>query len=381
MKVPFSKPYFDNNDLDGIVNNIRTVLTSGWLTSGKNVEKLERQFAETVGTSHAVALNSCTAALHSTLLALDIGTGDEIIVPSDTFVATANVALYVGAKPVFADSDPCTFNISPEDVERKISKKTKAIIAVHLAGNPCDMKRLREIADDHRIALLEDCAHAHGSKTNGENCGSLGEAGGFSLYATKIVTAGEGGLVTTNDESIAGRVRRIRSHGRGGVGPVETTGIGFNYRLSDIHAVIGLSQLVHLAEFVEQRQQIARVYDRLLSHTKWAQPQVIKIGDTCPYYVYLLKLSLDAPIQRDDLAARLAAKGVGTSILYYPVHMQPYYRSLLKTDAKCPVAEELGRTTIALPMYNGISQEELEFVLNAWREISELPVKPIATVN
>jgi perosamine synthetase len=360
---------------------MRTVLTSGWLTSGKNVEALEKGFAETVGTRHAVALNSCTAALHAILLSLDMKPGDEVIVPSNTFVATANAALYTGAKPVFADSDRGTFNLSPEDVELKISDKTKAIIAVHLAGNPCDMKQLSEIAEDHQLSLVEDCAHAHGSKAQGKNCGSFGEASAFSLYATKIITAGEGGMVTTDDEKIAQRIRRIRTHGRGGIGPVETTGLGYNYRLSDIHAVIGLSQMKHLPDFIAQRQQIARSYNSFLSHTGWAKPQLVRAGDVCPYYVYLLKLAADAPFQRNELAAKLSEKGIGTSVLYYPVHTQPFYKSILDRDPKCPVAEELGKRTIALPLYNGMSKDELEFVKQKWREISESTVEQYASIN
>ncbi len=175
-RVPFAKPFFEAKDLDEILDSMRNVLTSGWLTSGKNVETLERQFAESVGTKEAVAVNSCTAALHASLLALDIKYGDEVIVPSDTFVATANAVLYVGATPIFADSDPNTFNISSTDVQQKISKRTKAIIAVHLGGNPCDMRDLSEIAQDHRLSLLEDCAHAHGAKFQGRNCGTFGVA-------------------------------------------------------------------------------------------------------------------------------------------------------------------------------------------------------------
>ncbi len=381
MKVPFSKPFFDSEDLDEILANMRTVLTSGWLTSGKNVEALEKGFAETVGTRRAVALNSCTAALHSILLSLDLKAGDEVVVPSDTFVATANAVLYTGAKPVFADSDPETFNLSPKDVELKISEKTRAIIAVHLAGNPCDMNQLSEIAQDHHLSLVEDCAHAHGSKAQGKNCGTFGEAGAFSLYATKIITAGEGGMVTTDDEKIAERIRRIRTHGRGGVGPVETTGLGYNYRLSDIHAVVGLSQLKRLQEFVSQRQKVAKFYDNFLSDTSWARPQLVRAGNVCPYYAYLVKLEKDAPLQRDELAAKLSEKGVGTSVLYYPVHTQPFYKRILDRDAKCPVAEELGRRTIALPMYNGMSKDELEFVKQEWREIFESTVEQYASIN
>ena len=380
-RVPFAKPFFEAKDLDEILDSMRNVLTSGWLTSGKNVEALERQFAESVGTKEAVAVNSCTAALHASLLALDIKYGDEVIVPSDTFVATANAVLYVGATPIFADSDPNTFNISSTDVQQKISKRTKAIIAVHLGGNPCDMRDLSEIAQDHRLSLLEDCAHAHGAKFQGRNCGTFGVAGAFSFYATKIMTAAEGGIVVTDDEKIAQRTRRIRSHGRGGYGPVETTELGYNFRMSDLHAVLGLNQMKHLPDFILQRQKIARSYDEFLSSTKWAKPQSVRIGNVCPYYAYLLRLTEEAPIQRDQLARKLGEKGVGTSVLYYPVHTQPFYRRILHKDPMCPAAEELGKRTIALPMYNGMSDDDLGFVKHAWQEISESMAGQYASIN
>ncbi len=360
---------------------MRQVLVSGWLTSGKNVETLENAFAEMVGTKTAVAVNSCTAGLHSILVANGIKTGDEVVVPTNTFVATANVVLYTGAKPVFADSDPDTFNISPEDVERKITKKTKAIMAVHLAGNPCDMKALAEIAQDHDVALLEDCAHAHGARSKGRNCGTFGKAAAFSFYATKIMTTGEGGIVTTDDEKMGQRLRRIRNHGRGGVGAVETTELGFNYRMPDIEAVIGLSQLKHLIDFVRKRQEIARSYDHFFSETKWARPQVVRQGDICPYYVYLVRLLDDAPISRDELTRKLGEKGVGTSVLYYPVHTQPFYKKILDKNPRCPVAAHLGKTTLALPMFNGMSSVELQYVENAWREACASGVEQYASLN
>ncbi len=380
-KVPFSKPSFSDADLNSILTDMRAVFASGWLTSGRNVEAFEKKFAERVGTKHALAVNSCTAALHSILVALDIGPGDEVIVPSNTFVATPNAALYTGAKPVFADSDPETFNVSPEDVEKKITNKTKALVAVHLAGNPCDMKELTEIAQDHDIDLLEDCAHAHGSSSSGKNFGTFGVAGAFSFYATKIMTSAEGGMVVTNDQKIAERVKRIRSHGRGGVGPVETTELGYNYRMSDIHAVIALSQLSHLPEFIRQRQQIARFYDRLFSGTSWVRPQLVKRGDVCPYYVYLLKVARDAPISRDDLALKLGERGVATSVLYYPAHTQPFYLKVLDRDPGCPVASDLGKRTIAVPMYSGMTTGEMNRVGDVWKEVSASRVERIASIS
>ena len=368
MKVPFSKPFFSEEDQDEIVSGIQGVLRSGWLTSGKNVDLLEQEFAQLIGTRYAVAVNSCTAALHASLLTLDLKHGDEVLVPSDTFVATANTVLYTGATPVFVDSDPYTFNISPEDLENKISTRTKAILAVHLAGNPCDMKSLSEIAEDHGIQLLEDCAHAHGAKYQGTNCGTFGLAGAFSFYATKVVTSCEGGVVTTDNQEVAERVKRIRNQGRGGYGPQEITELGHNYRMSDVHAVIGLSQLKHLSQFVQERQHIARKYTEFLSQTKWVRPQQVRNGDACPYYVYLIKLSKDSPFTRDEAVKKLAERGIATSILYHPAHRQPFYARIMDRDPVCPVAIELGNDTLALPMYNGMTNSEFDYVKEQWQE-------------
>ena len=380
-KVPFAKPFFDATDQEEILQEMREVLGSGWLTSGKKVESLEEQFALYVGTARAVAVNSCTAALHSILLALDIRPGNEVIVPSDTFVATANAVLYVGAKPVFADSDPETFNLSSDDIEQKVNDKTKAIIAVHLGGNPCDMRELTEIARDHQITLLEDCAHAHGANVQGKKCGTFGTAGAFSFYSTKIMTSAEGGIVTTDDDQLAERIRRIRSHGRGGYGPVETTELGYNFRMSDLHAVLALNQMKHLPLFIRQRQTVADSYNKFFARINWVKPQLVRAGSVCTYYAYLLRLTEDAPIQRDELARRLREKGVGTSVLYFPVHTQPFYKRILDKDPNCPTSEELGRRTIALPMYNGMSESELQFVKRAWEGVVESPREEYASVN
>jgi perosamine synthetase len=368
LKIPFAKPFFSEDDETEIFSNIRAVLRSGWLTSGKNVESLENDFAETTGSKYAVAVNSCTAGLHSILMALKLKQTDEVIVPTNTFVATPNSVVYTGAKPVFADSDPETFNISARDVSRKISPKTKAIIAVHLAGNPCDMAELSDLASEHGIILLEDCAHAHGAKFRGENCGTFGLASAFSFYATKIMTSCEGGIVTTNDQKIAESVKRIRNQGRGGYGPLEITELGHNYRMSDVHAVIARNQLGHLPSFVKERQLIARKYDELLENTEWIQPQLVSNQDVCSYYVYLLKLSKGAPLSRDELVKSLGNDGIGTSVLYHPAHRQPLYKQMLDEDPACPVATELGETTFALPMFNGMTDEQFSYIQAKWRD-------------
>lgn len=371
LTVPFSQPFFSEEDLDQILSDMRIALKSGWLTSGKNVEMFEDEFAKSAGTSYAVALNSCTAALHAILLALNIKQGDEVVVPTNTFVATANAVVYTGAKPVFADSDPNTFNLSVEDFEKKISNNTKAVIPVHLAGNPCDMKELCEIAHDSNIFLVEDCAHAHGAMSEGRSCGGFGIAGAFSFYPTKIVTMGEGGIVTTDNKKLAEKIKRVRNHGRGGYGPLEITDLGYNYRLSEIHAIIGISQMQHLSEFLAHRKWIADNYQSFFSKVEWIKPQLVKNGDICSYYAYLVKLTSHAPISRDELVRRLNEVGVGTSVLYHPVHTQPLYLKMKGAGSDLPVAVDLGAHSLALPLYNGMRKDELDFVKECLRGVIE----------
>lgn len=370
LNIPFAKPYFEDKDIEEIKTRIEAILRSGWLITGPNVEEFEKAFAYYLSVEHAVALNSCTAALHSTLLALKIKSGDEVIVPADTFVATANAALYVGAKPIFADSNPETFNVSPSNIQEKITKRTKAIIVVHLAGNPCDMREILQIAEDNRTAVIEDCAHAHGSKYKGINCGTLGTAGCFSFYPTKIITTAEGGVVTTGQKDLADEIRVIRNSGRAAYGPSDMVELGFNFRLSEIHAAIGLTQMSHIKSFVEERRRIAKTYSSELSKIGWLKPQRIQEGNLCSYYAYIVKLTEDAPVTRDEFMQKLMDNGIRTSILYKPIHMQSLYVKLYgsKKDA-LPVAEELGEKSVALPMYNGMRKEEIKRVIEALQAI------------
>lgn len=369
--IPFSVPFFSNEDIQEVNDRIEKILRSGWLTSGPTVSELEEMFVKFVKTKKAVAVNSCTAALHSVLLASRVKTGDEVIVPSNTFVATANSVLCVGARPVFADSDAETFNISVSDVQEKISRKTKALIVVHLAGNPCNMKEISEIAKDNKITLIEDCAHALGSRYQRTNCGTMGVAGCFSFYPTKIVTTAEGGMVTTNDEKLAEKVLIIRNHGRAAYGPAENMELGFNYRLSDIHAAIGLVQMKHIKEFLSQRNKIAETYAKELKKVTWIQPQHVERGNICSYYAYIVKLTEEAPVSRDEVAKKLAEQGIGTSIMYHPTHLQPLYARLFgHKKGELPVAEELGEKSLALPMHNGLQTEDAEKVIDLIKEVS-----------
>ena len=367
-RIPFSKPSFDEGELAEIGANIKLVLRSGRLTSGPMVERFEEEFSRFTGSRHAVAMNSCTAALHAILCALGVSKGDEVIVPSNTFVATANAALYQGATPVFADCDDDTFNVSPADIERKITKKTKAMIVVHLGGNPCDMDEITEISERHSVPIVEDCAHAHGAKFQGKNCGTIGVAGAFSFYPSKIFTTAEGGMVVTDSKEMAEKLRILRNHGRAEFGPSEVIELGYNYRLSDVHAVLGISQLKHVDRFLEHRKRIADLYNEGMRGIGCLEPQLVRKNSVCSYYAYLVKIDENAPFDRDELLSELNGRGVDTSILYHPIHLQPLYRRLFGyRERLLPVTEKLGRTSFGLPLYNDISFEEARHVLGTLR--------------
>jgi perosamine synthetase len=369
-EIPFARPYFADEDVEEISRGIAGVLRSGWLTSGTNVKELEDRFAELTGTKYAIAVNSCTAALHAILMSLDIGVGDEVIVPANTFAATANVALYVGARPVFADCEKDTFNVSPKSIASKISEKTRAVIIVHLAGNPCDIDEIKGLLEKHSIHLIEDCAHAHGSKYHGANCGTFGVAGAFSFYPTKIITTAEGGIITTNQKRISDRVHVIRNVGRAGYGPQEITDLGYNFRMTDIHGVIGLNQIRHLEDFISERNNVAQSYSRGLSTLTGVRTQIVKDRNRSSYFAYLVALNSDASVDRDSVISKLKTLGVNTSVLYHPVHLQPLYRRLFGfTPGSLPVAEELGNRSLALPMFNGMTIEDAQYVVDSMKRV------------
>jgi len=370
MKIPFAKPHFSEEDVSEILTSVRSVLASGWLTSGSIVQDLESQFARLLGDMHCIAVNSCTAALHSILMSLGVGPRDEVIVPSNTFVATANAVLYVGAEPVFADCDDKTFNVSPLDVIGKISHKTKAIIVVHLAGNPCDMSRFEAIANDRHIAIIEDCAHALGSKWRSKYCGTFGTASAFSFYATKVVTSGEGGMIATKDIRVAEKCKLIRNQGRGGYGPLEIQSLGYSFRMPDLLALIARNQLQHLDEFIRKRNQIAAKYTAGLRDISWIRPQCVEKDAFSSYCAYIVEL-VDAPLNRDKFAELLAKDGVGTSVLYHPIHLQPFYRRIFQhKPSMLPVAERLGARSLALPLFSGMRDEAVDFILESIHKIS-----------
>ena len=330
---------------------VMDVLDSGMLVQGPKVEALEKAFATVVGVRHAVATSSGTTGLHLALLAHGIGPGDEVITTPFTFVASVNAILYTGATPVFADIDPATYNISPAAIESALSERTKAIMPVHLYGQPCDMERIVALASKRGLAIVEDAAQAIGAGYGGRMAGSFG-TGVFSLYATKNVMSGEGGMITTDDDKLADDLRLLRGHGMRRRYEYEM--LGFNFRLSDLHAAIGLAQIGRLSELTEIRQSNAAL---LSSQLRGVGVPCVAPDRTHVWHQYTIRLGSEA--DRDAMAGRLHDAGIGTAVYYpHPVHEFEHVRSVAGT-LEMPESERAARQVLSIPVHPGVSEEEL----------------------
>ncbi|MCK6580728.1 MAG: UDP-4-amino-4,6-dideoxy-N-acetyl-beta-L-altrosamine transaminase [Anaerolineae bacterium] len=357
------------------------VLRSDWLTTGPKVEEFEAAFADFIGVAHAVAVSNGTAALHAAVYALGIGPGDEVIVTPMTFAASANCVLYQGATPVFADVDPDTLLIDPASVEAKITSRTKAIIAVDYAGQPCDYDTLRSIAERHSLALIDDACHAVGGSYKERAVGTLADLNTFSLHPVKHFTTGEGGLITTNDAELARRMRVFRNHGittdhrqraeRGGFF-YEMVDLGYNYRITDFQCALGISQLKKLRESVRRRRELAALYDAALSDIDYVTPLAIRPEVVQAYHLYIVRFDTERlGMDRNDIFAALRAENIGVNVHYIPVHFHPYYRQNLgTTEGLCPVAEAAYQQIITLPMFPQMSDEDVADVITAIRKLS-----------
>jgi len=299
---------------------------------------------------------------------LGVGKGDEVVVPANTFVSTANAVLYAGGTPIFADCDLESFNVTAHTIKRCISRRTKAVIVVHIAGNPCEMDEIQELCEKKDLVLIEDCAHALISKYKGRNCGLFGLAGAFSLYPTKVLTAGEGGLITTGSKEIDEKARIFRNVGRRGLGPAPVTMLGYNYRMTDVHACIALNQLKHLKTLSHTRKRIARAYDEALGPLAWIEHQKIEPHAVSAYYAYICRLLPTSRISRNKLILHLRRRRVETTIMFRPVYQQPYYSAFAK--ARCFNAEAIGNDTIALPMHGSMTEEDVRRVVNLMKSAS-----------
>lgn len=354
--IPIARPLLGKEEIDAVTE----VLSSGMIAQGPKVEEFELAFSEYTGCEYAAAVNSGTAALHIALLAHDIGKEDEVITSPFTFIATANSILYTGAKPVFADIEPDTYNIDPEKIKEKINPKTKAIMPVHLYGQSADMKAIMEIAEDHKLVVIEDACQAHGAECLGKKAGSFG-TGAFSFYPTKNMTTSEGGIITTSDREIAEKSKMIRAHGSRVRYLHEM--LGFNLRMTDIAAAIGLAQLEKLDGFNASRQKNAAMLSEGLKSISGIVPATTREGYTHVFHQYTIRAQ-----NRDKLADFLKEKGIGTGVHYpIPIHKQPYYMELGYKDS-LPISDKAAEEVLSLPVHPALSRDD---VLKVIKEVKE----------
>jgi len=358
VQIPIARPVIGQDE----VSAVTAVLESGILAAGERVSEFERNFADYCGTTHAVAINNGTAALHAALLAADIGHGDEVIVPSFSFIATATAVSMTGAKPIFVDVDEKTFGIDTTKVQENVTPKTKAVIGVHLFGQPFDIQGIKQVCESHNLILIEDAAQAQGAMFNGEKTGGFGQFGCFSFYATKNMTTGEGGMVTTSEKAFADRLRLLINHGQSE--KYLHTRLGYNYRMTDIAAAIGLVQLKKLEKFNTRRRKNAEYYDTHISVKGLVTP-VVAPGMHHVYHQYVIRLTDEFTMKRADFLEYLKAKGIGTAIHYpIPIHRQPLYANALEPDA-CPVSTSLASSVLSIPVHPLLDQKELTYISDA----------------
>jgi perosamine synthetase len=355
MQIPVARPVIGPDEVAAVSD----VLMSGMLAQGEKVAEFEQKFAGYCGTAHAVAVNNGTAALHAALLAAGIGPGDEVIVPAFSFIATATAVSMCGAKPVFADVDEQTFNIRPDQVKERITPKTKAVIGVHLFGQPFDVDPILEICEAHAIPLIEDAAQAQGALYHGVKAGNLGKLACFSFYATKNMITGEGGMITTNDKPSSDKLRLIVNHGQSE--KYLHTMLGYNYRMTDIAAAIGIVQLKKLEKFNMRRRKNAEYYAANLTAKGIVKPKVAENVQHV-YHQYVIQVTNDFPLTRSALMDLLKAKGIGSAVHYpIPIHRQPLYAPVADPDP-CPVATRLSGTVLSLPVHPSLDTKDLAYV-------------------
>ena len=369
--IPYGHQTIDEADIQAV----ERVLRSDYLTTGPAVGAFEEKVAGYAGAKYAAAVSNGTAALHTACLAAGIGPGDEVITSPITFAASANCVLYCGGRPVFADIDPGTYNLSPEEIEKKITPRTKAVIPVHFAGRPCEMDAIGEIAKKHGLIVIEDGAHALGAAYHGRRIGTFSDMTIFSFHPVKPITTGEGGMVVTDDEKLYQRLKLFRSHGitregweMEGSAPEQGEGwyyqqvaLGFNYRMTDIQAALGASQMDKLDGFLQKRREIAARYSRAFANVpgigipEW--PEEMESG----WHLYVIRI---LEKERAEVYRRLQEAGIGVNVHYIPVYRHPYYQRHGYGEVCCPRAEELYRQIISLPIYPGLTGEEQQQVID-----------------
>lgn len=379
MQIPITKPYFTEAEERAVAE----VLRSGWTAQGPKVAEFERRVADYVGAEHAVATTSCTTALHLSLLALGIGPGDKVIIPSFTFIATANAVMYCGAKPVFVDIDPATYNIDPERIEAAITSETKAIIAVDQVGLAADLDAIFAIANKYDVPVIEDAACAIGAEYRGKKVGSRALLCCFSFHPRKIINTGEGGMVTTSNVKLAEKIKKLRHHGMSitdlerhrakKVLIEEYPVVGYNYRMTDVQAAIGIEQMKKLDTIVDRRRALAKRYTNALGNVKWLEPPCEPKYAKPTYQSYMVRVTESAPITRNQLMDYLLGQGITTRRGIMAVHREAPYR---KAAARAVLSETERATDqcIILPLYPQMTEPEQDYVIEKFYEALDAPI-------
>jgi dTDP-4-amino-4,6-dideoxygalactose transaminase len=372
----FGSPYIGEEEVEEVVATMR----SGWLGTGPRVAQFEDAFREYRRAPHALALNSCTAALHVALLAAGIGPGDEVVTTPLTFAATANAIVHCGATPVFADVDPVTMNLDPDAAAAAVTERTRALLPVHFAGRPCEIERFVGLAGAHDLRLVEDCAHAVEASSGGRAVGTFGDAGCFSFYVTKNMVTGEGGMLLTRHAELADRAKILSLHGMtrdawrrfsdAGYRHYEVVAPGFKYNMMDLQAAIGLHQLARVESLLPRREAVWKRYDEAFADLPLQLPAAPAAGTRHARHLYTVVLEGDAGLTRDEMLERLTERKIGVGVHYLPVHTHPYYRERFGyADGSFPHAERIGAGTLSLPLSAKLSDEDVEDVVAAVREV------------
>lgn len=375
--IPYSTQDINEADIRAVVAALR----SGWLTQGPALERFEKAIAEKVGAKFAIAFNSGTAALHAAYFAAGVGKGDEVIVPSLTFAATANAALYLGATPVFADSDMQTGNMSVADARRKITKKTRAIVPVDYAGRPADLRAFRALAKKYKLVFIEDAAQALGASYRGKPVGSQADMTMFSFHPVKSITTGEGGVIVTDNAKYAHLMKLFRSHGinkdaktfvrkQHGAWYQEMQLLGFNYRMPEMSAALGESQLKRLDSFIAKRRAAAQRYDKLLKNIpNLILPPVERDYERSAWHLYPVRLASKIAHKRDEVFAKLRESGIGVQVHHVPVHTHLFYEKLGYKKGSCPNAETFVASEISIPLFPAITMTQQKFIADTLKRI------------
>ena len=375
--LPFHRPSIGEEE----IREVEDTLRSGWITTGPKTKRFEEEFKEYIGCGHALAVSSCTAGLHLALVASGVGRGDEVVTTPYTFAATGEVILQVGARPVFVDVCEGGFNMDPEKIREAVTSRTKAIIPVHFAGEPCRMEEIIRIAREHDLVVVEDAAHALGAEYDGRKVGTIGDITAFSFYATKNITTAEGGMVTTDDPDIADRINILSLHGISrdawkrysseGSWYYEVLYAGYKYNMTDVQAAMGLHQLRKLPDFLKVREEYVRMYDEGFGD----MPEIVlpprPRNGRHAWHLYVIRLRLEMlEIGRNEFVEALRAENIGTSVHFIPLHLHPYYRETFGFGwGDFPNAEDAYKRAISLPLYPEMTPEDVEDVIRAVRKV------------